>query len=447
MSYLVLRITSRLMLAVALLLLFYASSALAVLRDTELENALRVYMQPLLKAVNLQNEKLSVVIIADPDINAAILPGGRIIVHSGLLSKADDPTEVAGVLAHELGHYINNDLLKLSEASNNVASTTFAGATLGLGLALLTQSGDPLIAGSLLGSHMGVRNHLQFTRSMETAADRRATEILHRSGIGLGGITKLNQRLLDLYPDPGNSDAKYLSTHPLTQDRIAYFAAQLQRLGARDIPVGWQEIHDRVRAKLRGFLDEPQNVLQRYREDETTLPAQMARAIALMRLARYAESLALMEQILQSHPEDGFLHDLMGDISRHAGQSEQAIAYYSRALERLPWASLIRYQRAELWLKKKTPTTALAARDDLLQALRYEPEVPGYWRSLAEAHAQLGEPAKADLAKAEAAIVSHRIAVAHGFAQRAKREFPRGSADWLRADDILKQVEAERQRP
>ncbi|NQY82128.1 MAG: M48 family metalloprotease [Alphaproteobacteria bacterium] len=451
MSYLVQRLTSRLMpdlwyfgVLVLFGVLVSSAAAQAVVRDTEIENALRVYMQPLLKAANLDDERLIITVIQDPNINATVLPNGQILVHTGSLRQAEDPTEIAGMLAHELGHYVNNDILKLTGKFAESQQISLAGIALGLGLALATQSPELLIAGQLLGQHVGVRNQLQFTRSMESGADRRASELLHRSGLGFSGILALNQRLLENYPDPAHAEAKYLQTHPLTQDRITYFARQLQRLGARSTPLGWQRIHDRVRAKLQGFSDAPQEVLMQYSEGVEHLPGQMARAIALMRLARYGEAIALMQAILAEHSEDGFLYDLMGDIQRQAGREDQALQYYGQAIKRLPWASLIRYQRAGLWLKKATSAHALAARDDLLQAVRFEPEVPGYWHSLAHAYRLLDESGEADLALAEAALLEHKPEQSKAYALRAKRGFSVNSATWLRADDIVKQVEAKR---
>ena len=413
----------------------------AVVRDTELENALRVYMQPLLKAANLTNERLNITIVSDPNINAAVLPGGQIIVHTGLLIEAEDPTEVAGVLAHELGHYVNNDVLKLTGQLTSPQSNSILGTALGLGLSLAAGDSRYLVAGQFAGEHLDRRNSLQFSRSMESGADRKAAELLHRAGLGLSGMVALNKRLQKLHPDPSMVDAQYMQTHPLTQDRINYFNHQNERLGAKATPLGWQAVHDRVRAKLRGFEHPPQEVLALYPVDDTDLPARMARAIALMRLARYDESTEIMTKMIAENPEDGFLYDLMGDIQRLSGQPDQALQYYTEALQRLPWAALIRLQRADLWLKKNSPTHALAARDDLLHALRYEPDVPAYWYSLARAHQTLDAQGAADLALAEAAMLEGKHKLAKSLARRAKQGLESNSAEWWRADDLMQQTE------
>ncbi len=415
--------------------------AQAVVRDTEIENALRVYMQPLLKAANLSDERLNITVVSDPNINAAVLPGGQIIVHTGLLTQAESPTEVAGVLAHELGHYVNNDVLKLTGRLSDGGKSSILGTALGLGLAIASGDGRYAMAGAFAGEHLDRRNNLQFSRSMESGADRRAAELLHRSGLGLAGMVALNRRMQQLHPDPDMADAQYMQTHPLTQDRITYFTRQHERLGDRAMPLGWQAVHERIRAKLHGFEKPPQEVLALYPADDESLPARMARAIALMRLARFDEAVNLMQGILAEHPEDGFLYDLMGDIQRLSGQADQALQYYTEAIKRLPWAALIRQQRAELWLKKNTPTHAIAARDDLLQALRYEPDVPIYWHGLARAHQILDAKGEADLALAEAAILEGKKPLAKSLARRAKLTLNIDSAEWLRADDILKHVE------
>ena len=441
MSYPVLSASSRIIVFTVLLWFGLVASAQATIRDTEIENALRVYMQPLLEAAGLSEERLKITVVSNPEINAAVLPGGQIIVHTGLLTQAEDPTEVAGVLAHELGHYVNNDVLKLTGKLSDSGGGSILGTALGLGLSIAAGDSRYLNAGAFAGKHIEERNVLQFSRSMESGADRRAAELLHRSGIGLSGIVALNKRIQEIYPDPDMADAQYMRTHPLTQARIEYFSHQHERLGDHASPSGWQAVHDRVRAKLHGFEKPPGQVLELYPADNMTLPARMARAIALMRLARYDESTDIMEQILIEYPEDGFLYDLMGDIQRLSGQPDRALQYYTEAIKRLPWAALIRQQRAELWLKKKTPEHAEAARDDLVRALRYEPDVPVYWHNLAQAHRILKSQGAADLALAEAAILEGKENLARSLARRAKESLEADSADWIRADDIMNQGE------
>lgn len=140
-------------------------------------------------------------------VNAMALPGGNIIVFSGLLDKITSEKELAFVLAHEMGHFKNRDHLK------------------GLGRALIFLSltailfGEDSGVGDLMGATLNV-TELGYSRSRETSADEFAVEILHcryGSAAGAAGFFRLlasEQR--------GSLGGHYFSTHPDIEKRIIH---------------------------------------------------------------------------------------------------------------------------------------------------------------------------------------------------------------------------------
>ena len=138
--------------------------------------------------------------------NAAIIPGGHIIVTTALLEEAESENELAFVLAHELGHHIARDPLK--GLGRSLVLVTVASA-LGFG----TGNTDVVhFTGSFANLH--------YSRQQESAADVYAlSKIISFYGHG-GASLDFFERMQTENKDPRGKLSAYFSTHPLTQERI-----------------------------------------------------------------------------------------------------------------------------------------------------------------------------------------------------------------------------------
>src|SRR5262249_62343179 len=86
-----------------------------VVGDAEIEQLLREYTQPILRAAGLAQQNVQVVIINDRSFNAFVADGRRIFVNGGTLMDAETPNQVIGVLAHETGHIAGGHLARMRE--------------------------------------------------------------------------------------------------------------------------------------------------------------------------------------------------------------------------------------------------------------------------------------------------------------------------------------------
>src|SRR6185369_7835860 len=118
----------------------------------------------------LDAEGLDVAVLEDETVNAFALPGGHVFVLTGLLKKSQSPDEVAGVLAHELGHVVLRHHLRTAMRSLGVgaAASVVLGDTGGLAALLASGSGQPL--------------DLAFSRDQESEADEFAVELAATAG-------------------------------------------------------------------------------------------------------------------------------------------------------------------------------------------------------------------------------------------------------------------------
>lgn len=163
--------------------------------------------------------------------NAFALPGGKVYLFNGLLEKAQNPDEIAGVLAHELGHLKHRD---------NMRSLIYSGGTsflIGLLFGDVTGSSALIFASRTLvtASH---------SREAEEGADTFAIDVMHK----LGRSPKpMGELLFRVTGKEGDSNLSILASHPLTEDR-------LKRMTAEDHPPsGPPLLTDREWAALKGI--------------------------------------------------------------------------------------------------------------------------------------------------------------------------------------------------
>jgi len=106
---------------------------LNVIRDAEIEELLRDYTRPILRAAKLGGQNVEVVIIGDRSFNAFVADARRIFVNVGALYESDTPNQIIGVLAHEAGHIAGGHLARMREQISNAQTAAIVAMLLALG--------------------------------------------------------------------------------------------------------------------------------------------------------------------------------------------------------------------------------------------------------------------------------------------------------------------------
>lgn len=149
-------------------------------------------------------------------VNAAALPGGHMVIFTGLLAEMTSENELAFVLAHELGHYANRDHLR----------------SLGRSLVLMTASTLLLGADNSINSMIGhgmVLTELSFSRKQESRADEFALETLFCHYGQVAGATAFFKKIPE-DGDPGRF-GHYFASHPENRRRISHLKDLAQERG------------------------------------------------------------------------------------------------------------------------------------------------------------------------------------------------------------------------
>src|SRR4051795_11849233 len=109
------------------------NGGLPIIRDAEIEQLMRDYTAPILKAAGLAQQNVQVVLINERAFNAFVMDGKRIFINVGALYDAKTPNEIIGVLAHETGHMAGGHLSRLREQLANAQTASIIALLLGVG--------------------------------------------------------------------------------------------------------------------------------------------------------------------------------------------------------------------------------------------------------------------------------------------------------------------------
>jgi predicted Zn-dependent protease len=411
--------------------------------DTEIEDTIRVYAIPILRAAGIEPEAVRIHLINSPVLNAFVARGQRIFVTTGLLMTAEHPGQVIGVLAHETGHIAGGHLARLEGAMRDAEIPALLSQLFAAAAGVLARSPEAAVALGTGGDQIVRRSLLQFSRTQESSADRAGLEYLnatHQSAKGLLEFLEIleDQTILTVSRQQ-QEQISYEMTHPLTRDRILYIQEQVEKSPYSNVPIPPELLrrHARMVAKLRGFMDSPAQTLRRYPETDTSFPAKYARAIAQYRIPNTDKALALVDELIAGAPRDPYLLELKAQILFESGRIVESIPPLNSAVQTLPNAPLIRIALAHAQIEGNDPAMLKSAADNLQRALSIDQTIPLAWQLAASAYGRNGDMGLSALASAEYNYLIGKREDARQMAERAKRQLKNGSPGYLRAEDIL----------
>ncbi len=425
-----------------------AQEAPGLIRDAEIESLVRDYATPLWKAAGLDADFIQVYLVNDQEINAFVADGQRLFINVGLLMKANRPNMVIGVIAHETGHLAGGHLVRFQEAYENATAQSIIAYLLGAAGAVITHNGGIAAAGANAGQSFGLHTLFAYSIGQEARADEAGLTFLdktHQSARGLLDFFKLlehEELLLPAQQDP------YLRTHPLTSERIDTVAAWVAKSpwsDAKDDPA-LIDRHNRMLAKLRGFLLSPGEALHLYPDTDKSSYARYARAAAYHRVPMDDRALSEIDSLLKEKPDDPYYNELRGQILFEGGKIADSVPSYRKAVKSMPESPLIRMElgQAELEVPNDDELTkdALA---NLREAVKLDNSSTDSWHQLGIAEGRSGNLGQAALALAEEGILNGDLKQASQQATRATELLKRGTPAWIRAEDIRTQVKSERE--
>ncbi len=420
------------------------SGGMPLIRDAEIEQLLRDYSTPILKAAGLGQRNIRVVIINDRSFNAFVIDAKRIFVNAGALMDAETPNQIIGVMAHETGHITGGHLSKLRSELANAQTAAILAMILGVGaMAAAATSRNGAVGGNPAVGMVGAqgviqRSLLAYQRAQEEQADRAGVGFLKATAQSPKGMYETFKRFADqMLFSAGRADP-YLQSHPMPTERLAALSeiAKNDPNWNKKDPPELQARHNLMRAKLFGFMERPDTLLRRYPPSDTSLPARYARAVSTYRHADLRQALGQMDALIQAQPGNPYFYELKGQALVEAGRAQEAIPVLRQAISLAPDPTLMRVLLGQALVSTNNTALQDEAVATLRHALATDPDLPDAYDQLAMAYGRKNDLADADLASAEAALARGQLPVARQLASRAKARFPVGSPSWVKADDI-----------
>ncbi|MFQ3664899.1 MAG: M48 family metalloprotease [Sphingomonadaceae bacterium] len=441
------------LLLLATQLLAPAAAAQSILRDAETEAFFRDLARPLVEAASLDVRSVEILLVGDPSINAFVTGGQNVFFHTGLLIAAEDVNEVQGVMAHELGHIAGGHNVRWSEGIGPATSISILSLILGAA-AMAMGAGDAGMAAIMMGQQAAQAKFLSFNREQESRADQAGASFLNQAGVSGKGMIRFFEKLQgEEYRLAIPQTNSYNRTHPLSGERIRALDDVLRSSPHWNTPPDpdLQARYQRLRGKLIGYLYPLETVLKAYPQTDQSDAALMARAYGYHRAALKDRALKDVRQLVERHPEDPYARELEGQILLESGHVEESIEPLRKAVALSKGEPLIAGMLGHALLLASSdgskPETLAEAETVLRRVVNRDSRNPFAWMQLGNIYELKGDEPRAALASAE------RISLSGGdprLAMRAARTamagLPKGTPDFIRAQDIAMASQGEIER-
>lgn len=416
------------------------------IRDAEVEQLLRDYLNPILRAAKQPTGAVPLALVDDRSYNAYVSNGRRMTLHTGAIIESTSPNQLIGVLAHETGHIAGGHLARLSQELPKAQAIAILGTLLGAG-AMVGSSRNSNIGvhgsapGGLLmsGPELAMRSLLAYQRTEEQAADRAAITFLTATRQSGKGMVETFERMASQQMFLASRIDKYLLSHPLATDRISAIETVARQSPYYDTadPPALVLRHNLTRAKLVAFTGRGEEISRRYPASDSSLPARYARAIQAHRFSRGSEAQGLIDGLIASQPGNPYFWELKGQNLLESGQAGAAVGPLRKAVGLAPNQPLLRVLLGHALTSTNVPANVDQAIKELRVAIQRDPEVLEAYLYLAQAYEKRGRTGDAQLVTAESYAMAGAFEEAALLAKRAQTNFPPGSAEWRKAEDII----------
>ena len=412
--------------------------AQSILRDAETEAFFKDVSRPMIVAAGLDPKSVQIVLVGDPSINAFAGGGQNVFIHSGLIAAAGSVNDLQGVIAHELGHLSGGHNVRSGEGSGPASKISIL-SLLAAAAAIAAGAGEAGMGILGLGTSVAQSQYLAFSRNQESAADQAGAQFLSKAHLsGKGSIAFFRRLQGDEYRYAVPQDNEYARTHPLSSTRIKILEDQYKADPAWNAPTdpALNARFLRIKAKLIGYVDEPRRVMTLYPESDQSVPGHYARAYAWHRSAYVDQATGEVDKLLKTQPNDPFFLELKGQILLESGKVRDAIPVLRRAVQGAPTEPLIATTLGHALIATEDRADFAEAKPLLKLAIARDRENPFAWYQLGVIYDREGDEPRAALAAAERYNLEGNAKGAAANAGLARAGLPRGTPDWIRADDI-----------
>ena len=370
-----------------------------IISDEETEQFLANLVSPLFEAAKLSFDRNNIFIVEDNSLNAFVSDGNKLFVNTGTIVRSDSAEELSGVLAHEVGHIMGGHILRQKLKAQNMYEVSMISAILAGAAAAVSGRGDAALAVMLGGQSSLINHYTNYRIEEERSADEAAIKLLnatHQSPLGLLNFMKKIKQDNVL---SGKEEVPYFRTHPVSNERIAFIENAL-----KDSPYQDQKKNKfflRVKAKLKSYLQKPEQTFGEYDLSRRDTPALYAQAIAYMKMLKFDEAIEAVNSLIERDDANPFFHELKGQIYLETGKIKLAKRSFAKAYEVHPHSHLMQISYAHIILEDSPSDKDVNLAISLLKRALRRNQTAVSWMLLAKAYGLINDMANATYASAE----------------------------------------------
>jgi beta-barrel assembly-enhancing protease len=354
-------------------------------------------------------------------LNAFAFFGGNVVIHSRLILDTDNESQLASVMAHEIGHVTQRHLARAMEAQNR-NSPYIWGATLGSILLTLAnpEAGIAAMTSTIAGS---TQSKISFTQSNEQEADRVGLRTLAKAGFDPYASSEFLQKLADQSRFSSKAP-EILLTHPLPNSRLTDIRNRSLQYSKKNVSPSLN--YYLAKARLAILMAKNKNTAKLLVEDYKKLNNEQSKTAII-----YANALAdnlsgnnqkakqQLQPLLDSDPNNIWYIDLMTDIDLALNNSSTAITRLQAALKKAPNSFTLQLNLANAYIKNKNYQQAVS----LLHRYTFDHnDDSNGWELLVTAYGGLHARAKEMSARAELIALEGQFQQSIQLLQNAKNQ-------------------------
>lgn len=303
-------------------------------------------------------QRLTFFAVRDRSINAFALPGGFIGVHTGLMLATESEAQLAGVMAHEIGHVVQRHIARAVQAQSRSSIAAIAGMLGAILVGAVTGNGDAVPGLIAIGQGTAMQQQINFTRMEEHEADRVGIGYLAAAGFDPAGMAEFFATMMRNRGLSGADIPPLLLTHPVDTVRLAEARSRITSLKGyerRPESDGYAYIRERVRVLTAATGNDLRRHYARELERNPKDGAlRYGAALVELKAGNADKAIELLELLTREFPHLPLLHSALGEAQVAAGQHREALATFESGLALSPRnvALTVRYGQSLLALEQ-----------------------------------------------------------------------------------------------
>jgi len=340
-------------------------------------------------------------LLRNDEINAFAFFGGHVGVHTGLFLNADNESQIASVLSHEITHVTQRHLARSFEIQENSSTATIAGM---LGAILLAIAAPQIGMAALATTQaLSTQAKVNYTRLHEKEADRIGLQVLVDSGFDPNASADFFAKLAARYRFT-SKPPQMLLTHPLPESRITEARNRAMQYPHKYIldNLDFQLAKARIQVRFSNYseaaalsLFDTQLKKRNYTFKEAAL---YGKALALFRTKKFDQAEALIDKLLKTDSNNLFYIDTKTDLLLERGTKDKAIKLLETQRALKPTSLVININLANVYIEANKPNMAIPLLEEMI-FLDKQNQLPYFL--LTDAYKKNGNKAMEHFVKAE----------------------------------------------